>query len=631
MSMKCDKLIKEAFEGIEFRYKLDDTLEELGNQKLSSKQLEGFLVGKGVSPKEIKQSGVLKGFENDNRVMTGKEWLERSGDQRLSTTTLEGGQGGSAQFDSISLGTKGTNNESYKEVLTGIKAPKTNVPKEPHFNNQIPNLPNKEEQRLIAERNEYMDSELAKGRQYLDIIKDKTFKDNYERTRLIQETIPEDKQSLLGWRRTHTDTINGSKVTVLNELQSDWAQTERAGRGTFESAVEKNKIGVQEQLDKIMSREEYDRLNSTPYKDLTDEQIYNMDKYAKLDENFDPNIVSDFPMSEVKHTQYQIVGALDEAIKNGTNKVVIPIERENVLAGSAGVTKFYDSLNKKILPEIRKKLEKQGMRIKVGKEDYKLGEIKDFEEFRTYFAKELEAFDVQHRSRTMDEMLEFEIDTGKLLDNLDTFEEFAKEFSYTTEFRQIVADKINKNSLHTLTIEEIPGNKIKWDVYALLGGLGLASQTKSEANTRKVNMGTNDNASEATVKQYFADIESSGGNYKAFNKGSKAYGKYQITPIMMKDLGITMKDLNTPTKQEAIMSKLIPRYQSRLEQFNLPVNKENMFVLHNLGMTGGIRVIKGNPTSEDITNMKYQLHGNTPKRTDNEIINNYAVTYNLDK
>ena len=573
MSMKCDKLMKEAFEGIEFRYKLDDTLEELGNQKLSSKQLEGFLIGKGVSPKEIKQSGVLKGFEDDNRVMTGKEWLERSGDQRLSTTTLEGGIDGSAQYDSISLGTKGVDNESYKEVLTGIKSPSTNTPKEPHFdvNNQT-----------------------------------------------------EGDKSLLGWRRTHTDTINGSKVTVLNELQSDWAQTERAGRGTFESNVSfekeraiqlwKERIELLKSEGKNTSQIENDNEVNRLYN-----KIYGKDK-----------VVADFPMSEVKHTQYQIVGALDEAIKNGTNKVVIPIERENELAGSAGVTKFYDSLNKKILPEIRKKLEKQGMRIKVGKEEYIEGDIKDFEEFRKYFAKELEAFDVQHRSRTMDEMLEFEIDTGKLLDNLDTFEEFAKEFSYTTEFRQIVADKINKNSLHTLTIEEIPGNKIKWDVYALLGGLGLASQTKSEANTRKVNMGTNDNASEATVKQYFADIESSGGNYNAFNKGSKAYGKYQITPIMMKDLGITMKDLNTPTKQEAIMSKLIPKYQSRLEQFDLPVNKENMFVLHNLGMTGGIRVIKGNPTSEDISNMKNQLHGK-PKRTDNEIINNYAVTYNLDK
>lgn len=566
--MKCDKLMKEAFEGIEFRYKLDDTLEELGNQKLSSKQLEGFLVGKGVSPKEIKQSGVLKGFENDNRVMTGKEWLERSGDQRIVSEAL-----GVDHYADITLGTKGLDNPSYKETGAIIKSPNNNVPSEPHFN--------------------------------------------------VNNQTDGDK-SLLGWRRTHTDTINGSKVTVLNELQSDWAQTERAGRGTFESNVSfekeraiqlwKERIELLKSEGKNTSQIENDNEVNRLYN-----KIYGKDK-----------VVADFPMSEVKHTQYQIVGALDEAIKNGTNKVVIPIERENELAGTEGVTKFYDSLNKKILPEIRKKLEKQGMRIKVGKEEYIEGDIKDFEEFRKYFAKELEAFDVQHRSRTMDEMLEFEIDTGKLLDNLATFEEFAKEFSYTTEFRQIVADKINKNSLHTLTIEEIPGNKIKWDVYALLGGLGLASQTKSEANTRKVNMGTNDNASEATVKQYFADIESSGGNYNAFNKGSKAYGKYQITPIMMKDLGITMKDLNTPTKQEAIMSKLIPRYQSRLEQFDLPVNKENMFVLHNLGMTGGIRVIKGNPTSEDISNMKNQLHGK-PKHTDNEIINNYAITYNLDK
>lgn len=209
----------------------------------------------------------------------------------------------------------------------------------------------------------------------------------------------------------------------------------------------------------------------------------------------------------------------------------------------------------------------------------------------------------------------------------EAMETWKKDFGYTDMFNDFLS---TKNSMSTLTIDEIPGNKIKWDVYALLGGLGLASQTKSEANSRKVNMGTNDNASEATVKQYFADIESSGGNYNAFNKGSKAYGKYQITPIMMKDLGITMRDVNTPAKQESIMSKLIPKYQSRLEQFDLPVNKENMFVLHNLGMTGGIRVIKGNPTSEDISNMKNQLHGK-PKSTDNEIINNYASTYNLDK
>ena len=301
--MKHDKLMKEAFEGIEVKYKLDDTLEELGNQKLSSKQLEGFLIGKGVAPKEIKQSGVLKGFENDNRVMTSKE--------------------------------------NYVKAIDNT----TNI-------------------------NDY-------------------------------------------------------------SLRDTWAK-------------------------------------------------------------------------------------LDTLIEDRNKQ-----EYNTMLSNSTTIDDFINQLN-----------------------------VSDF--------------------------------SAPLI-------------------RDINSEFDNKNSL---TIE---------------------------ANTRKVNMGTNDNASEATVKQYFADIESSGGNYKAFNKGSKAYGKYQITPIMMKDLGITMRDLNTPAKQEAIMSKLIPKYQSRLEQFNLPINKENMFVLHNLGMTGGIRVIKGNPTSEDITNMKYQLHGNTPKSTDNEIINNYAITYNLDK
>ncbi|MGL5750978.1 MAG: hypothetical protein ACRCXT_10655, partial [Paraclostridium sp.] len=67
--MKCDKLFKEAFEGIEFRYKLDDTLEGLGSQKFTAKQLEGYLLGKGVSPKEIKQSGIFEGMSDDNRAL----------------------------------------------------------------------------------------------------------------------------------------------------------------------------------------------------------------------------------------------------------------------------------------------------------------------------------------------------------------------------------------------------------------------------------------------------------------------------------------------------------------------------------------------------------------------------------
>ena len=54
--MKCDKLFKEAFEGIEFRYKLDDTLEGLGSQKFTAKQLEGYL----LEDLFVTQSGNLK-------------------------------------------------------------------------------------------------------------------------------------------------------------------------------------------------------------------------------------------------------------------------------------------------------------------------------------------------------------------------------------------------------------------------------------------------------------------------------------------------------------------------------------------------------------------------------------------
>ena len=413
--MVCNKLIKEAFEGIEFRYKLDDTLTDLGEQKFTAKQLEGYLTGKGVSPKEIKQSGLLKGFESDNRAIPASEWLERSGDQRLSTTTLEGGQGGSAQFDKISLGTKGVDNESYKEVLTGIKSPSYNAPKEPHFNNQIPNLPNKEEQRLIAERNTYVDSELGKGRKYVDIIKDKTFKDNYEKTRLIQETIPEDKQSLLGWRRTHIDDINGKKTLVLNEFQSDWAQTERAGRGTFES----NEAVLLKDYDKLEEKYVKAKYGSNPDK-LSTEEINNLEtEVNKLASKVASrgDTTSDFPMSELKHHQFQIVGAIDDAIKQGIDTVAIPIQRENELVGSAGVTKFYESLNTKILPDIRKKLEKQGLKISVSKKPYTGGKI---------------------------------------------------------------ADKQITNELWTLTIDELPNTKVKWDVYGLIGSLGLAGYVNKE-------------------------------------------------------------------------------------------------------------------------------------------------------
>lgn len=445
--MVCNKLIKEAFEGIEFRYKLDDTLTDLGEQKFTARQLEGYLTGKGVSPKEIKQSGLLKGFESDNRAIPASEWLSRSGSQRLSTTTLQGGKYGSANFDNISLGTKGVDNETYKETLTGIASPKTNMPNEPHFNNQLPNVPNPKEIHAKEAVDKYIAKEQSNGRVFIDILNDTEYKKLSSELKSAS-LIPDKSQSLLGWRRTHVDDINGKKTLVLNEFQSDWAQTERAGSGTFESNSGK---------------------------------------------------VADFPMSELKHHQFQIVGAIDDAIKQGIDTVAIPIQRENELAGSAGVTKFYESLNTKILPDIRKKLEKQGLKISVSKKPYKSSSSSSSSiDVDQNLLNKWEDIDDKFYGKQAPETIKAlkEIQDSTWFDSFYNHNEYPYEYKIDELIKKHEPDSIlsdilvglrrfkksigTNNELWTLTIDELPNTKVKWDVYGLIGSLGLAGYVNKE-------------------------------------------------------------------------------------------------------------------------------------------------------
>ena len=152
-------------------------------------------------------------------------------------------------------------------------------------------------------------------------------------------------------------------------------------------------------------------------------------------------------------------------------------------------------------------------------------------------------------------------------------------------------------------------------------GTGVVLQTQSaNANTPK--------SANKDLKEYFSSIESDG-NYSALNKSSGAFGKYQIHPVMMKDLGITKEYLHKPENQEKVMDMLIPKYQSRLEKFDIPTTKENMFVLHNLGSTGGVRVLTGKYTTTDIKNMANQLPSDLRDGTPTEIVTNYATRYNI--
>ena len=604
--MKCDKLFKEAFEGIEFRYKLDDTLEGLGTQKFTANQLEGYLLGKGVSPKEIKQSGIFDNMLDDNRALPADMWLNKSGTQNIQD---EGRFG----YEDVTLGRKGTEPESKYSVTASYVKPTELPTNPPHFGSS-------------EYYNEFGDEGITKTR------------------------------TLLGWRRTHIDEINGKKTLVLNEFQSDWAQTERAGRGTFESTKALDKEFIK-QANELGNKHFNNYFEGKPQEYIDKHHSEWMEQFSKEYPKEsgivfgggapERNLVADFPMSEVKHHQFQIVGAINDAIKEGIDTVAIPIQRENELAGSAGVTKFYESLNTKILPDIRKKLEKQGLKIKVDKKPYKSGKGVDLYEALDTLPAFARDNDYASMDTILSKLADFE-ETNGYFNSIDDLDKFAKEFGYEDLLEDFLSNRTAANDLWTLTIEEVPNGKVKWDVYSILTALGLGSYaTQSEANTKiskepsmeskfelakRVGSKLNYNESDTEVADYFANIES-GGDYNARNKGSSAFGKYQVIRSTLvekaKDLGISVKEARTPEGQEMVMHSLLSDYKARLKEFNLPVTKENMFVLHNLGQTGGIRVLRGNYTGDDIKAMRANVSSDERKLPPKELVKAYTERYNI--
>lgn len=512
MANDCSRLMKEALDnylGIDMRYKLDDTLAALGKQKFSAKQLEGYLTKQGVSPKEIKQSGIFEGMADDNRAISAEDWLGMSGNQKVDTFRVAPED---AQYSGTTLDGKGAETDTYKETLSTVKAPNANRPSLPHFEDEV-----------------------------------------------------SPKKSLLGWRRTHVQEIEGKPALVLNEFQSDWAQTERAGRGTFESSVPSKYSEAVQRLIKIEGLTEKEIADSD-YRAERLETWLDNELITQADiKGGNKNLVADFPMSEIKHHQFQIVGAIDDALKQGIDTIVIPIERtKNYLMGSQGVTKFYESLNKKVLPDIRSKLEKQGMRINVDKtpysppsefmsrknadriieENYALlnAEAKADLSINELMSKSSYSDKIQALTHVADsygtstftpefkelskdpissigfsrDYLDKLYDTpteeaAKVLDDLIAqpwFKEFEKSsvYPFTIPVAQVlngsaspssvladisvalyqVGKEVETNDLWRLTVEEIPNKKVNWDVYGIIGALGLTSMLSGNAEAKEM-------------------------------------------------------------------------------------------------------------------------------------------------
>lgn len=183
-------------------------------------------------------------------------------------------------------------------------------------------------------------------------------------------------------------------------------------------------------------------------------------------------------------------------------------------------------------------------------------------------------------------------------------------------------DNIDRNSFDT-KMEELNSMEISKPKVNQEGKFDLAKRVGSKLNY---------NEADTEIADYFASIES-GGDYNARNKWSSAFGKYQVIRSTLtdkaKDLGISVKEARTPEGQEMVMHSLLSDYKSRLKEFDLPITKENMFVLHNLGQTGGVRVLRGTYTGEDIGAMRRNVSTEERKLPNDKLVKAYTERYNI--
>ncbi|MGE4420566.1 MAG: hypothetical protein AB7D38_12165 [Sulfurimonas sp.] len=174
--MKCNKLFKDSIGIIDFRYKLDDTVQELldnqPNAKMTKDQFLGYLAGKGVSANEIKVSGIqdwLTGYFGNTK---GAKPVENF----LKAIKNEGGHY-----------ITGNTSKEYSEIT-------------------------------------YDELGRAASSDYKAKLLSTRFSSGIHRPHFSSPT------DIIGWNRVHTAVDEDAKpVLMLNEIQSDWLQGERLG------------------------------------------------------------------------------------------------------------------------------------------------------------------------------------------------------------------------------------------------------------------------------------------------------------------------------------------------------------------------------------------------------------------
>ena len=131
-----------------------------------------------------------------------------------------------------------------------------------------------------------------------------------------------------------------------------------------------------------------------------------------------------------------------------------------------------------------------------------------------------------------------------------------------------------------------------------VNGLGNAENiVNSNANQGNSNVNvTGSNAAKGSYLDKLANTESKG-NYNAYNKGSKAFGKYQFIPSTEKDiaskLGISIQEARTPAGQEKMINYFTNQNKRGLEKAGYKATDTNLWYAHNLGLGGAKTLLRG--------------------------------------
>ena len=288
---------------------------------------------------------------------------------------------------------------------------------------------------------EYEDVKLNKSYDYkesLDLIDkeqgvDNHFDDVYKTIKNVDGQNFYSNRQALGWRRFSEIDLPDGKATVLNEIQSDWESASRRGSTN-----------------------------------------------------------ADFPMNSKKYYMYSIVKGIQKAIEDDTNRLIIPISRQNELAGTEGVEKFYRVNVANMLNDIKKKLGKQGIKLHIQKRvlpNYttdvprdildKLNQIDTNEKLADFYFEDLDfnSFLYEHK---LDEKL-YDL-YEKALENEAPVKEIKKELL------QRIKDELNKKTeVWDIKIDSHSNDKAIWYIYSLLGTLGIPLSREHKSKNKEEN------------------------------------------------------------------------------------------------------------------------------------------------